>query len=36
MIMELAVATGWAPDVIRGLTLTEHTELLRALERRRS
>jgi hypothetical protein len=35
MIMELAVATGWPPDHIRRLTIIEHAELVRALNRAR-
>ena len=36
MIMELATVTGWPPAVIRALTLTEYSELVRAINRRRS
>jgi hypothetical protein len=36
MIMELCVATGWPPAVVRSLTLDEHHELVRALNARRS
>ena len=34
MIMETCAATGWPPAVVRALTIDEHAELVRALNRR--